>query len=1071
MWKFQQCYLSLSSHRSGSGRAFAFASNARKRIWRLAAILLPRGMGTLALWVALWGISSAAADSSTQDEVSFLLARNLSVLTNPVAYKAGQQVEVMNRCLLLGNGGLESSISAVEGRPELLRFTLNKNDFWRDHLTHGTNSAKAKGQYAPGRTVNVNPGYVDLRFPDFAGAGFQQVQDMAVAEVRTVLTVGGRRAQITSTIPKTATNLLVHSILNQGTNSIRLEVSTFAQQAAQSTTYPYDLNAGVEAESEPIAWVTRRTPLGDAVMVHPEECPQPQFRMWAAVATRVLGTAQVPTAVEPSTREKINSAATVTQTCELAPGQKVYVVTKVNSTGIPLTAQPADPLPGALNDLKAIDPAALDEYAIAHRAWWDRFWHRSYVRLDDEPAVERVYYGSLYVFGMVNKPGEYTSGCNSFGVEDAPMWTGDYHWNYNIEAPYYSAWSSDRVELSEPYDRAVQEHDRLGRVMAKNQKMPGTFFCIGTAPGGQVNENTSGYGHRSNAIEAALNQIDHYLFTYDLNWLKTNYSFLQAVADYWDSDLLKHKEMRPDGSYRYVVVNSAALEGCGGSFNATPVLGFLRRFYQGMIIAASDLNAAGYPTACDAARLNQWRDFLAHLPDYPVAEAFGRKVFRWSEDDLDPFAVGGWHWNLLQVYPSHQISLSSPPDLVKTADNSLVLRPEVLGRGSPYCEYFAIFARLGHYSPEILERLNWYLLESPYRMGTGNFAVQGGNVECVAIVDEIHNFLLQSQEGFLRLFPAWYHENGKFSGVRAEGAFLVSAEKRDGICREIQVFSEKGKPLSILNPWAGKTLAVRTDSGSPTPVSVQTQSYGQVCSFQTEVGQHYTIYPREGFSAATPFENLALHRPVTVSSTHDPRSRAEKPVWAHPTHVVDNFTRTWQAANLTDGNRSLSSLLCQNMGWCSVPTDNPTQGEWVMVDLGQPCEIRQVNLWPIGRGDVKYGRYDKQIVAMDHSFEGFPLDFDILVSPDGVHWQTVASRKDYLKMPKPDQKPKNVLGPETFAFAPQQARFVKVSASKLRKSRYFGRYTMQLAEIEVLLQVPASVPAAPPNRLNLGIIN
>ena len=83
----------------------------------------------------------------------------------------------------------------------------------------------------------------------------------------------------------------------------------------------------------------------------------------------------------------------------------------------------------------------------------------------------------------------------------------------------------------------------------------------------------------------------------------------------------------------------------------------------------------------------------------------------------------------------------------------------------------------------------------------------------------------------------------------------------------------------------------------------------------------------------------------------------------------------------------------------------------------------------------------------------------------------MVSRKDYLKMPKPDQKPKEVLGPETFAFAPQQARFVKVSASKLRKSRYFGRYTMQLAEIEILLQVPASVPAAPPNRLNLGIIN
>jgi hypothetical protein len=53
-------------------------------------------------------------------------------------------------------------------------------------------------------------------------------------------------------------------------------------------------------------------------------------------------------------------------------------------------------------------------------------------------------------------------------------------------------------------------------------------------------------------------------------------------------------------------------------------------------------------------------------------------------------------------------------------------------------------------------------------------------------------------------------------------------------------------------------------------------------------------------------------------------------------------------------------------------------------------------------------------------------------------------------MPDSAQKPKDAMGPESFTFQPTEARYVKLDMTKLRKSRYFDKYTAGMAEIEVL---------------------
>jgi hypothetical protein len=77
--------------------------------------------------------------------------------------------------------------------------------------------------------------------------------------------------------------------------------------------------------------------------------------------------------------------------------------------------------------------------------------------------------------------------------------------------------------------------------------------------------------------------------------------------------------------------------------------------------------------------------------------------------------------------------------------------------------------------------------------------------------------LLQSHEGFLRLFPCWPKDRpARFERLRAYGAFLVSSELAGGEVKSVRIVSEKGQPCTVLNPWAGAVDVMRNGMKSET---------------------------------------------------------------------------------------------------------------------------------------------------------------------------------------------------------------------------------------------------------------
>ncbi len=952
--------------------------------------------------VAFDSIKADGIGHKLQD--AMVLDRCVMPKTEPTALTQAGGFSTMDRCAITGNGNL---MLTLEGGPERIVECVGKTDFWMDRFDN-----------QDWQSANVLVGKITIGIPAMAGAQFRQITDLRLAEIRTTLAKGNAAVEIQTLAPHEADNFIINVIANRGTNVLQIEIENFTEPHSRPE-IKFEIESGTDGD---IGWIKRKTHKPE----QHEEFGSGAFRMWAAMATRVWSDGV------PSVTAAREHDARATLSFSIQAGKTALVVTKAHSTGIPITMEPEDPLPAAIAALKKTSNSDFEKLIADHRAWWDAYWHKSLVKLDAEPVIERTWYGGLYVLGCGNKVGQWPAGCNSWPVDDHVPWGGDYHWNYNNEAPYYGAYSANHVEMTEPYDRTVLAANEFGKAQAKKNGVPGTYFFMATAPG-HLNEPIT-VGQRTHALEASLNLINRYYTTHDLDWAAKMFPFFKDVAAYWDFDLQKNKETLPNGNYRYVMVKSAPMEQAGNDeFNGITGLAFLRRFYSAMIDITRELNAAGRSTGFGDADIARWQDYLSHLSEYPMSFAYGRKVFAWSEQTLNPLLTEQ-DWILYPVFPGEQVGLGSAPSLLRIARNTLIIKPQYYSEwlnNTP--QIFTIAARLAHHPPEIIERFRTYFSD----MGVNCFKSGGGNFEDAGIVESVNSFLMQSHEGFIRLFPCWPHPDAKFITLRANGAFLVSAELKNGVCQPVTVFSEKDRTCSFLNPWKQKP-EVR-DQKAAVRIEVAEKPFGQVCSFETEAGKMYEISPAGGVPVSKPNWNAALYKTATASSNLKPK----------------NEEKNWDVSKLTDGTRI--NTKAGHRGWSSELHDDANHAEWVQFDLGESITINRVDLWPLDHGDAwQHTHCSMPFVIsseIDQSYDGFPVDCRVLISTDGTTWEEIAKhekmRPPAIGEPTSDLKPAEVTGPESFSFTPRPARFVKIEATKLRKTRYFGKYALQFAEVEI----------------------
>jgi len=258
------------------------------------------------------------------------------------------------------------------------------------------------------------------------------------------------------------------------------------------------------------------------------------------------------------------------------------------------------PEDAAASLVRAMAPTAARGAAVAaSEAFWKGFWSASSVDLTSGSAsapasvssVERWYYLSQYLLGCTTRDGKVTSALDGFVCIEPVPWDDQFTLDYNLEATFWGAGSSNRLDFIHPvmasstnpgavatarlraqnpgvWNTPSQWHSTVGTTVAGavcNPACPnltttgfrGTEWPSAGMPLGDLRMASSDLQTRFTGGLLATNLIQYYEYSRNLTTLREKiYPFVRDVAEFY----LSYAEKGQDGKLEFPY--SCAQEGC-----------------------------------------------------------------------------------------------------------------------------------------------------------------------------------------------------------------------------------------------------------------------------------------------------------------------------------------------------------------------------------------------------------------------------------------------------------------------------------------------------------------------------
>jgi alpha-L-fucosidase 2 len=517
----------------------------------------------------------------------------------------------------------------------------------------------------------------------------------------------------------------------------------------------------------------------------------------------------------------------------------------------------------AKDPLRAAQEAAeeawqTDGEAASHESWWAEYWKRSFLTIPDA-RLEALYYIEMYKLGASTKPGGYPITLQGLWTLDGgmPPWSGDYHLDMNIQQTYWPIYASNRLELGEPLYRTF--FDCLPRWQRQCKQFFGFEGIWSGCAIGPRGERVWGYTGAElwpgNTAWLAHHYWLHYLYSQDRQFLRERAFPFLRLAFLTYANLL---EPGPDG--RLHIPLSYSPEWGEGSFDALvrdPTCDLaLIRFLGGAILDSSKILAAEDNLAVRV------HSVLEKLADYPQSNS------RLLISAGKPLSMSHRHHShLMAIYPLGLLSPDNGDQERLLIQESLA---EIRSRGTgawtgwsfPWMSLIASRAGYGNMAWQMLDvYANLFIKANtlhvngdPRRFGLTQFTYEPMTLEAgFGASAAIMEMLLQSHQGRIRVFPSIpdrWHE-AFFSGLRAQGAFLVTAKLAHGKVRFVMIESEAGIACEMQNPFGGPATVEELGKAGARPAQVE----GRVLHFPTERGTRYLLYranARPGGDEMTP---------------------------------------------------------------------------------------------------------------------------------------------------------------------------------------------------------------------------
>ncbi len=448
-----------------------------------------------------------------------------------------------------------------------------------------------------------------------------------------------------------------------------------------------------------------------------------------------------------------------------------------------------------------------DAALAQHIGWWKNYWQQSAVKMPD-PLLQKQYYLEMYKLGCVARKGAPAITLQAVWTADngnLPPWKGDFHHDLNTELSYWPSYAGNHLEEAASYT------DWLWKIRDENKKLTKQYFGVdglnvpgvttldGVAMGGWIQYSLS----PSTASWLAQHFYWQWKYSMDEKFLKDRlYPYIHEVATF-----IENITFLQDG--KRVLPLSSSPEYHDNSIKAwfKNYTNYDLALYKYALSTASEVAVA--MNKPDEAK--HWKAIYDQLPAFDVNET-GLTIA--PGQNLDE--SHRHHAQLMAIYPLGLLDVEKPAD--RDVMEKSLHQLEKMGTRA-WCGYSfgwaaCIYAKAKQADSAVnLLRIfasnfcstNSFHLNGDQKGGQySNFTYRPFTLEGnFAFAQGVHELLLQSNKRYIEIFPAvpqsW--KDISFKDLRAEGAYVVSAVKENGVITQVKIKAEKDGQLRIKRPF------------------------------------------------------------------------------------------------------------------------------------------------------------------------------------------------------------------------------------------------------------------------------
>src|SRR5688572_25058525 len=441
----------------------------------------------------------------------------------------------------------------------------------------------------------------------------------------------------------------------------------------------------------------------------------------------------------------------------------------------------------------------------SHSKWWKDYWSRSSISLPDK-QLEKQYYLEMYKFACVARSNTPPISLQAIWTADngnLPPWKGDFHHDLNTQLSYWPGYTGNHLDLTASYTnwlwKVKEENKRWTKqyYATDGLNVPGVTTISGKPMGGWIQYSMS--------PTTAAWVAQHFYWQWRYGMDRTFFNerakpYILDVADFLVRMTLKHPERK--------LPLSSSPEYFDNSIKA-----WFQNFtnYDLALIKSLFHNAWAINYYLHEPEGKYWIDALGELPDLNKNET-GLTVAQGQNLDTSH----RHHSPYMAIYPLCLLDVDKEKDK-EIVENSL---RHIEEKGtSQWCGYSfswmaSIYAR-ARKADKAVKQLqifssnfcspNSFHLNGDQKGGQySSFTYRSFTLEGnFAFAQGIHELLLQTRNGRIEIFPAvpgnW--KDISFKTLRAEGAFLVSANREGGVVSEVSVKAEQGGRLELKLPF------------------------------------------------------------------------------------------------------------------------------------------------------------------------------------------------------------------------------------------------------------------------------